>query len=74
VKETKCGHLFHASCLQEWIKRKIEKPDCPQCRVEIDLLEQIEPPQPEDLSIAAAARSAIYELENNQERHSSDFN
>ena len=30
---TKCGHLFHSSCLEAWLKQKKE---CPCCRKEID--------------------------------------
>jgi hypothetical protein len=28
---TECGHLFHKTCIKEWIK---EKPNCPVCRYE----------------------------------------
>ena len=37
VRETSCKHLFHNYCLMEWIKRKIDAPDCPYCRQEISL-------------------------------------
>ena len=38
IKETSCLHIFHANCLKEWIKTKFEKPDCPTCRNEIQLM------------------------------------
>ena len=35
VRQSPCGHIFHDKCIMEWIKTKIESPDCPQCRKEI---------------------------------------
>ena len=37
IRETPCNHIFHDTCLIEWIKKKIEKPDCPFCRAPIKL-------------------------------------
>ena len=68
VKETKCNHLFHSSCLQEWIKRKIEKPDCPQCRVEIILLVQ---EQIVEIRNEGGGREVQYQINENEPAHSS---
>lgn len=29
VKQTPCGHVFHADCIFKWTETKIENPDCP---------------------------------------------
>jgi len=33
-------HIFHSECLQQWIKTKYERPDCPSCRLAIVLEEE----------------------------------
>jgi hypothetical protein len=33
---TTCGHVFHSSCLEAWIRQKRE---CPTCRSPITLIE-----------------------------------
>lgn len=36
VRATKCGHLFHAICLNEWMQQMPENlASCPQCRCRI---------------------------------------
>ena len=38
VKMTNCFHIFHFKCIKQWIERKqelIEAPDCPICRREL---------------------------------------
>lgn len=32
VKKLKCGHVFHASCIDQWLARA---PNCPCCREEL---------------------------------------
>ena len=32
IKITNCNHRFHTACLNEWLKTKINSPDCPLCR------------------------------------------
>ncbi|TNV81892.1 hypothetical protein FGO68_gene229 [Halteria grandinella] len=34
VRITPCKHIFHSECIMEWIKWKLPKPDCPNCRQE----------------------------------------
>ncbi|TNV71816.1 hypothetical protein FGO68_gene17610 [Halteria grandinella] len=34
VRITPCKHKFHSECIMEWIKWKLPKPDCPNCRQE----------------------------------------
>ncbi len=29
IYKTKCGHIFHSSCLKKWIY--YQQPDCPAC-------------------------------------------
>lgn len=38
--KTKCGHIFHITCLKEWLKKNIT---CPLCR------EKILPADPDDV-------------------------
>jgi hypothetical protein len=51
VAETpQCNHHFHKSCLMQWCQTKInklQKPDCPSCRVLFEP-EKIEKPNVED--------------------------
>jgi len=32
LQATPCMHVFHAKCLQDWVKRK---PECPLCRLKL---------------------------------------
>jgi hypothetical protein len=34
-KVVDCKHIFHLSCLSDWIKSRIENPTCPMCNVEM---------------------------------------
>lgn len=34
AKKLECGHIFHARCLQSWLKRQLT---CPTCRATIDV-------------------------------------
>lgn len=34
AKKLDCGHMFHARCLQSWLKRQLS---CPTCRANIDV-------------------------------------
>lgn len=34
AKKLECGHMFHARCLQSWLKRQLT---CPTCRAPIDV-------------------------------------
>lgn len=34
AKKLECGHIFHARCLQSWLKRQLS---CPTCRATIDV-------------------------------------
>ncbi|TNV82141.1 hypothetical protein FGO68_gene6674 [Halteria grandinella] len=41
VRETPCHHLFHSQCIMSWLKTKLPKADCPNCRQDF-VLPQIE--------------------------------
>lgn len=32
---TKCKHIFHHSCIREWLTKKCSKPTCPNCRQDL---------------------------------------
>jgi hypothetical protein len=32
VRQISCSHVYHSACIMEWIQKKPEQPDCPQCR------------------------------------------
>lgn len=40
IRETPCDHIFHDHCLMDWVKTKLNEPDCPFCRTAI----QMQPP------------------------------
>ena len=37
VRETNCEHIFDDECLISWVKKRIEKPECPTCKTVIKL-------------------------------------
>ncbi|CDW89357.1 xaa-pro aminopeptidase [Stylonychia lemnae] len=49
VRQTKCKHIFHDQCLMEWVRNKLDKPDCPTCRQDI-LIEIINDENPNRLN------------------------
>lgn len=32
IRKLKCNHLFHKKCVDNWLKKNIENPSCPNCR------------------------------------------
>lgn len=40
AKKLNCGHMFHARCLQSWLKRQLS---CPTCRSPVDVSETATP-------------------------------
>jgi len=38
---TSCNHIFHSSCLQQWLDRPISKNKCPECRRDITKLSNL---------------------------------
>ena len=34
-KISRCGHLFHSICLENWIAKNIKEPRCPLCNLNI---------------------------------------
>jgi E3 ubiquitin-protein ligase synoviolin len=50
-----CGHLFHKSCLREWL---VQQQSCPTCRGDITAME-VRQRQQDDASQAAQERAAL---------------
>eukprot|EP00347_Sterkiella_histriomuscorum_P011993 403370304 len=74
VRQMRCNHIFHDQCIMEWIKNKIDKPDCPTCRQDLSPNPQNEPianqPQlqilqgPQFLQIQAPPRNSVLDQSN----------
>ena len=38
IRKLKCNHLFHKKCVDNWLKKNIDNPSCPLCRIKIQNL------------------------------------
>ena len=37
IRKLKCNHCYHKKCIDTWLKKNIENPNCPICRSKINL-------------------------------------